>query len=108
MELNEIIQQRKAKFEALEAKGVSVYGTAFSERINIIDALDSFQEGKSVALCGRIMAKRSHGKVVFLDLRDSTGKIQLYIKSDFVGEDKFEPLRRYGYCRYYKRKGRAF
>lgn len=92
MELNEIIQQRKAKLEALKAKGVSVYQAAFPGRINIQEALDSFQEAKSVSLCGRIMAKRSHGKAVFFDLRDSTGKIQLYIRSDFVGEDKFSLL----------------
>ncbi len=93
MELNEIIAQRKAKFERLSAKGVNLYyNQPFTGRIIIVDALQDFQEGKSISISGRIISRRSHGKVVFMDLRDSTGKIQLYIKSDFVGEEKFNSL----------------
>ncbi|MDP3732816.1 MAG: lysine--tRNA ligase [Candidatus Omnitrophota bacterium] len=93
MELNEIIAQRKAKFEHLSAKGINLYyNQPFAGRINIGEALQSFQEGKKISIAGRIIAKRSHGKVIFLDLRDSTGKIQLYLKLDFVGEDKFNSL----------------
>ncbi len=93
MELNEIIEQRKAKFEHFLAKGVNLYyNQPFSGCINIVEALQDFQEGKKIAISGRIIARRSHGKVVFMDLRDSTGKIQLYIKTDFVGEDKFNSL----------------
>jgi lysyl-tRNA synthetase class 2 len=51
--------------------------------------LGDFQEGKKVILAGRMTARRSHGKVVFADLRDSTGKIQLYVKADYLGEDQF-------------------
>jgi lysyl-tRNA synthetase class 2 len=54
--------------------------------------LDGFQEGKIVSLSGRIMAKRSHGKVVFLDLKDSTARIQLYLKQEFIGANKFSVL----------------
>jgi len=89
MEINEIIEQRKGKLASLQAKGVSVYDAVFSQRVNIIEALNNFKEGDSIALCGRLMAKRSHGKVVFSDLRDSTGRIQLYVKADFVGPEKF-------------------
>jgi len=93
MELNEIIAQRKAKFEHLSAKGVNLYyNQPFTSRISIGEALEKFQEGKKISIAGRIIAKRSHGKVVFLDLRDSTGKIQLYLKLDFVGEEKFDSL----------------
>jgi len=90
MELNEIIQQRITKLQSFKEKGIDVYGKVFSGRIDIKDALDAFQEGKNVSLSGRIMAKRLHGKVLFLDLKDATGKIQLYIKADFVGRDKFD------------------
>lgn len=89
MELNEIIQQRKAKLERLLAKGIAVYDKSISRRIDIAEALNNFQEGKKVSLCGRIMAKRSHGKALFLDLKDSTGRIQLYVKEDIVGKDRF-------------------
>ena len=93
MELNEIIAQRKAKFEHLTAGGANLYyNQPFTGRISIGEALQNFQEGKKISIAGRIIAKRSHGKVVFLDLRDSTGKIQLYLKLDFVGEEKFNSL----------------
>ncbi|MDD5196228.1 MAG: lysine--tRNA ligase [Candidatus Omnitrophota bacterium] len=89
MELNELIQQRKAKAEALKAKGVVLYPSQSSQYVSIGRTVSDFKEGQRIAFCGRITAKRAHGKAAFLDLRDSTGKIQLYIKKDIVGEDNF-------------------
>lgn len=89
MELNEILQQRKEKLEALKAKGVSVYGQALPKRLDIGEVLSSFEEAKKTSIAGRIIAKRSHGKVLFLDLRDSSARIQLYVKQDYVGAQKF-------------------
>ncbi|MFA4990212.1 MAG: lysine--tRNA ligase [Candidatus Omnitrophota bacterium] len=89
MELNELIQQRKAKAEALKAKGVVLYPSQSSPYVSIGLAVADFKEGQKIAFCGRITAKRAHGKAAFLDLKDSTGKIQLYIKKDIVGEDNF-------------------
>jgi lysyl-tRNA synthetase, class II len=88
MDINEIIQQRTTKLEGLKAKNVPLYPANVPEHIRIGEALSSFEEGKRVTLCGRIMANRAHGKVNFMDLRDSTGKIQLYIKQDVVGQEK--------------------
>ncbi|MFH1269690.1 MAG: lysine--tRNA ligase [Candidatus Omnitrophota bacterium] len=93
MELSEIIAQRRAKFEHLSAKGVNLYHNhPFDGSIPIGEALQNFQEGKKISIAGRIIAKRSHGKVLFMDLRDFTGKIQLYLKQDFIGEEKFNGL----------------
>ncbi len=92
MELNELIQQRKAKLEALKAKGIPLYPSQVPEHLEISQVLSAFQEGRKVSLCGRIMAKRSHGKVVFMDLKDATGRIQLYLKADFIGQDNFALL----------------
>jgi lysyl-tRNA synthetase class 2 len=92
MELNEIMQVRQAKLESLEARGIPVYANTCLDRIDIALALKDFQEGRKVSLCGRIMAKRLHGKVTFLDLRDSTARIQLYLKADILGEDRFSVL----------------
>ena len=91
MEINEIIQQRKDKLEALIAQKVSVYPATVPEHLSISQVVASFvegTEGKKVTLCGRIMANRAHGKVNFMDLRDTTGKIQLYVKRDVVGAEK--------------------
>jgi len=92
MELNEIIEQRKAKLKSLMEKGVAVYDTVPKDRIPIGEALADFQENSRVCFCGRIIARRSHGKVIFMDLRDSTGKIQVYAKADFIGKERFELL----------------
>jgi lysyl-tRNA synthetase class 2 len=89
MELKEIIEQRKEKISSLEAKGINPYPNRVPEHTTISQALEDLTEGRSTSVCGRIMAKRLHGKVVFLDLRDSTAKIQLYIKKDIVGEEAF-------------------
>ncbi|MBM3255306.1 MAG: lysine--tRNA ligase [Candidatus Omnitrophica bacterium] len=89
MELNEILAQRKAKFNSLQAKGITIYGKADPGHIDIAEALNNFQEGCKVSLCGRITAKRSHGRATFLDLKDSTAKIQLYLKENIIGQDRF-------------------
>jgi lysyl-tRNA synthetase class 2 len=92
MELNEIIEQRKAKLEALKAKNINIYPSKVAAGTDIALVLSAFEETKKVSVCGRIYAKRSHGKVVFMDLRDRTGRIQLYIKSDFIGQENFALL----------------
>lgn len=89
MELKEIIEQRKAKLSALKEKGICAYPSIVSSRVDIGEILKGFCEGKKVTVCGRVMANRLHGKVMFMDLKDASAKIQLYIKSDFVGKDCF-------------------
>ncbi|WP_200807619.1 lysine--tRNA ligase [Urinicoccus timonensis] len=44
-------------------------------------------EGKKVSVAGRVMSKRGHGKIMFLDLQDMKGKIQLFARKDVLGED---------------------
>ena len=51
-------------------------------------------EGKAVALAGRLMSKRGMGKVIFADLQDNTGRIQLYIKFDEMDGASFEACRK--------------
>ncbi|MCU0650940.1 MAG: lysine--tRNA ligase [Candidatus Omnitrophica bacterium] len=92
MELNELIQQRKIKLDNLRSKGIQGYGKPLPGRVDIAAVREAFQEGKKVSVCGRLTAKRGHGKIVFADLRDSTARIQLYIKADNVGADNFALL----------------
>lgn len=92
MELSEIIAQRQEKLNSLKLKGLSVYESASPGRTAIGEALGSFCEGKRGVFCGRIIAKRTHGKAAFLDLRDSSGKIQLYLKEDILGDAGFALL----------------
>ncbi len=90
MEINEILQQRQAKLEALKAKGALVYPSVVPEHIAIAQALSDFQEGRKTSVCGRLMAKRQHGKATFLDLRDTTARLQLYLKEDAVDKNNLE------------------
>jgi lysyl-tRNA synthetase class 2 len=89
-EENELILQKKAKLDAITKSGIYAYGGRFDVTSTVKELTDNFTEGKSVALAGRLMACREHGKAKFYDLKDSTGKIQLYVKADIVGEKGFE------------------
>jgi len=90
MEINEIVEQRKSKLEALKAQGVPIYSQPPSARVDIGAISANFETGKKVGLAGRIMAKRLHGKAIFVDLRDASGKIQLYAKADIIGAEEFK------------------
>ncbi|MEW6171068.1 MAG: lysine--tRNA ligase [Candidatus Omnitrophota bacterium] len=90
MEINEIIQERINKLKTLSQKGINPYVNSFAPTASIGEVLNNFQEQKKVSLAGRITAKRLHGKAAFLDLKDQTGKIQAYVKEDFVGKEGYE------------------
>lgn len=108
MELDEIIAQRRAKLEALKAGGIAGYGAPPAQRADIGAELADFQEGKKVSLCGRVTAKRAHGKACFMDLRDATGSIQLYLKSDIVGQESFAFLDNIDIADFIAAKGELF
>ena len=83
----EILRERLAKIKDLQQKGVRLYGNKFEVSDSIQNLLENFEEGREVAIVGRLMAKRTHGKSAFADLKDSSGKIQIYVKLDVVGEN---------------------
>ncbi len=87
---------RIEKVSKLKEKGVDPYGTSYNHAVTLKSALDSYSEeneGKTVRCAGRIMTMRPHGKAAFLHLKDWTGKIQVYIKLDKVGKEKFDIFR---------------
>lgn len=87
---NEIIQDRINKLKSLEQKGIRPFGARINGLMPISGILSDFKEALSVIICGRLMAKREHGKAIFIDLRDQTAKIQAYIKEDILGKENFE------------------
>ena len=89
MDIQEIKQVRIEKLSHLLSKGLKPYGQRFETTHAIGQVIADFKEEAEVALAGRVLANRKHGKVLFMDLRDQTGKIQLFIKADYVGADKF-------------------
>lgn len=92
--LDRITQQRQQKLERLRARGINPYPYGYhrSHTTQQAVALLKQQEDSSQAetgvvnVAGRVMAHRPMGKVSFLDLRDGSGKIQLYFHSDTLGE----------------------
>lgn len=83
---------RMEKLESLRALGVDPYGQRFERTHQLQDVADTFEkcEGQTVAVAGRLMAIRGHGKASFADLRDMSGRLQIYVKLDVVGERQYE------------------
>jgi len=92
-EENELISKRKEKLENISKSGAYAYGEKFESSSSIGELKEGFTEGKSVALAGRVMAARQHGKSAFYDIKDSSGKIQAYVKEDVIGIAGFEFLK---------------
>jgi lysyl-tRNA synthetase, class II len=84
-EENELIALRRKKLDALRAKGIEPFGSAFEPSGSIAEVCEKFKEGETLRAAGRITAHRDMGKSHFLDLRDATGRIQIYVHVKEVG-----------------------
>src|SRR4029450_6709591 len=89
-EENELIALRRKKLDALHAKGVEPFGSGFEVSGSIAEVREKFKEGETLRVAGRITAHRDMGKSHFVDLRDSTGRIQVYIHAKEVGPEIIE------------------
>jgi lysyl-tRNA synthetase, class II len=90
---NELIALRRKKLDELRAKGVDAFGSAFDVSGSIAEVRDQFKEGDTLRAAGRITAHRDMGKSHFLDLRDATGRIQLYVHAKEIGAELFDIFR---------------
>ena len=97
LSLNDQMQIRREKLAALQAEGRDPFQqTKFdfnSDSAAIKGDYDAF-EGKTVKVAGRLMSKRGQGKVMFCDLQDATGRIQLFVKIDELGEEEFNRFKK--------------
>lgn len=84
---------RQKKLEAIRKAGLCPFTRHFRKPSYVKDLADNFKEGEVVQTAGRIAALRSHGKSIFGDLKDQSGKIQFYLKLDSVGKEQFELFR---------------
>ena len=87
---NSLIAQRREKLEALQARGANPFGHAYETSGTIGEVRAKFSDGATLRAAGRITAHRDMGKSHFVDLRDSTGRIQVYIHAKEVGPDVIE------------------
>src|SRR5690242_19086506 len=88
-------EYRIEKLEALRAAVIEPYPTRVRGDHTAAKALDRFDElqGTTITLAGRIMAINGMGKSVFLRIEDGSGRIQIYIKRDVVGDEAFALLK---------------
>lgn len=92
-QLSEQESLRREKLAELQAAGKDPFDVYKVERTHSSEEVKSNYEeleGKTVTVAGRIMSKRGQGKVVFSDIHDRDGKIQLFIKIDAVGEENLK------------------
>jgi len=83
---NSLIEQRKAKLAALRAKGIDPFKNKFSPTETCKQARDNYVEGREVAVAGRITAHREMGKSMFIDVRDQSGRLQIYAQKNHLEE----------------------
>ncbi len=86
-EENDLIALRRKKLDALCAKGVEPFGAGFEPSGSIGEVREKFKEGETLRAAGRITAHRDMGKSHFLDLRDASGRIQIYVHAKEVGAE---------------------
>jgi lysyl-tRNA synthetase class 2 len=84
---NSLIEQRKAKLTALRAKGIDPFKNKFTPGETCKQARDHYTEGREVAVAGRITAHREMGKSMFIDVRDQSGRIQVYAQKNALGDE---------------------
>jgi len=92
-EENELIALRRKKLDALRAEGIEPFGAGFEVTGSIAEVREKFKEGETLRAAGRITAHRDMGKSHFLDLRDATGRIQVYIHAKEVGPELIDLFR---------------
>ena len=95
-ELSELLLQRRRKVNALWAAGINPYPNDFKPEHTAADLQVQFGECEQIdapdanyVLAGRIIARRSFGKAAFIQLQDRTGRIQVYVRKDDLGEEAF-------------------
>jgi len=98
-ELNDQIKVRREKMNSLRERGLDPFGKRFdrSHKSNeIIAQYSEFEKEEldeknvTIIMAGRIMTKRGKGKAGFAHIQDLTGQIQIYVRQDAVGDEKYE------------------
>jgi lysyl-tRNA synthetase class 2 len=93
-----ILTARREKVKEIIEQGINPYPNDFKRQNHCIDVRSDMEgmtpeqvgeSGRRYLLSGRIMAVRDFGKAAFLHLEDSSGRIQVFIKKDVLGEEAY-------------------
>ena len=96
--LSELLQIRREKLAELQNAGQDPFAvTKYDVTHHSTEIKENFEalEEQTVRVAGRLMSKRGMGKVVFADLQDGEGRIQLFVKIDEVGKEALDAFKKY-------------
>ncbi len=96
--LHEQVKVRRDKLAALCEAGKNPYEiTKYDWDTKTAEIRERFEEleGKTVRIAGRMMSRRVMGKASFMDLQDSTGRLQVYVRRDDVGEEDYADFKKW-------------
>lgn len=88
-ESNEYREQRIENMQKLQEMSYAPYGAAFERSAPLGTIREEFEEGKAVKVAGRLMTIRKMGKTMFADLRDGSGRFQLFVNRGVLGDHPF-------------------
>lgn len=90
---------RVKKVEEMRAEGIEPWPAYRPVNATCHDVADEFQkhehEKRTYHIAGRVISLRYHGKSIFAHLKDRSGKVQIYLKEDLVGQERFEWWKRF-------------
>jgi lysyl-tRNA synthetase class 2 len=101
---SDIVVQRRAKLDELRAQGLNPFANGFSADTTAQDVINAHVDHDAATLetnvdiyrvAGRIMAKRDFGKAAFIQIQDRTGRLQVYVAKNLVGDELFEQFRKF-------------
>ena len=87
---DEIRAQRLENMHRLAEAGHQPFGQAFARSGRLGEIKAAFEEGRQVTAAGRLVSRRDMGKSVFAHLQDASGRFQIYLKKNDLGEEAFE------------------
>lgn len=90
---NEYREQRLANLNELRERGYPPFGRAFERTGNLRDVVAGFEEGGNAVVAGRLLTIRNMGKSMFADLRDGTGRLQVYARRNDLGDEAFDAMK---------------
>ncbi len=103
-DFNQVLRARHEKLDALREKGIEPFAHSYIpshrsnevilgfEELEALERLAEGGEGEHSSVAGRILSWRDHGKSHFAHVGDAAGSIQVYFKSDIIGDECFEEL----------------
>jgi len=99
----EIISNKWDEIVELKREGIDPFGHSFFRTHKIKDLIENNKDlqigecrQEKVSIAGRLMALRTHGKAIFANIEDISGRIQIYIKSNKIGENAFKLFSKIG------------